>query len=124
MFGALKDDRLKSLVHERLRLSNIQGTPPSADASAGDLRAGMDDRLTTHFNLTGDRFVRLPEVLQLTGLSRSALYRLRHAGFPQSVRLSKHSVAWVFSEVEKWCAARVAERADRRSPHDPVISSK
>lgn len=124
IFGALKDDPVKSLVHERHRLSNFQGAPLSADASAGDLGPGVEDGLLTQFNLTDDRFIRLPEVLRLTGLSRSALYRLQDAGFPQSVQLSKHSVAWVFSEVEKWCAARVVERADRRSPRGAVMSSK
>ena len=114
---------MNSLVHEKSRLPNLRDTPLSA-ASARDVCPEMDDGLPIPFNLTEDRLVRLPEVMRLTGLSRSALYRLQDAGFPQSVRISKHSVAWVFSEVEKWCAARVAERVDRRSQRGAAAPSK
>lgn len=57
------------------------------------------------------RFVRLPEVLHLTGISRSTLYDLIKRGdFPASVSLGGKSVAWLSSELETWMAARVAAR--------------
>lgn len=67
-----------------------------------------------------DRLLRLPEVLRLTGLSRSSLYRLMSEGFPLNVHLSANSVAWVFSEVAAWCAARVAERG-HAGPHSRFV---
>lgn len=54
-----------------------------------------------------DRLVRLPEVLQLVGLSRSALYeRMANGAFPSSRNIGMRSVAWTLSEIEAWIAAR------------------
>ena len=58
-----------------------------------------------------DRFVRLVEVLHLTGVSRSTLYRLVGQGdFPTSVTISTNAVAWLESEVLDWIARRVQKR--------------
>lgn len=52
----------------------------------------------------------LAEVVHRTGLSRSSLRRLEHAGrFPQRIRLSVRRVAWLESEVHRWIAWRCAE---------------
>jgi len=57
------------------------------------------------------RFIRLPEVLRITGISRSLVYKLQAEGkFPRGVKLGAISVAWVESEVQAWCAQRIAER--------------
>lgn len=57
------------------------------------------------------RFIRLPEVLHLTGVSRSTLYDLIKRGdFPGSVSLGGKSVAWLSSEIETWMAERLAAR--------------
>ena len=70
-----------------------------------------DSPRPTQFDLTTDRLLRLPEVLHLTGLSRSSLYRLvKCQDFPASVDLSSNSVAWLLSEVSFWAAHRVAAR--------------
>ena len=54
-----------------------------------------------------DRLIRLTEVLDLTGLSRSSLYRKKRAGdFPESVELGERVVAWWQSEVLEWMASR------------------
>lgn len=55
--------------------------------------------------------LRLPEVLRITGLSDSALWRQTVAGtFPRPVKLSERSSAWVEAEVRAWVANRIAER--------------
>ena len=58
-----------------------------------------------------ERFLRLPEVMHLCGLSRSTVYDLisRNA-FPQQVSLGGKNVAWLHSEVTAWMAARIADR--------------
>lgn len=57
------------------------------------------------------RLLRLPEVIQLTGLGRSAIYdRMGRGDFPKSVPLTSTCRAWVESEVRAWIAARIAER--------------
>jgi prophage regulatory protein len=58
------------------------------------------------------KFVRLREVLSMTALSRSTIYREISLGnFPKPVPIGRRAVAWVFDEVESWCHARIAGRA-------------
>jgi prophage regulatory protein len=51
--------------------------------------------------------LRLPEVMRLTGLGRSTIYRLLAAGqFPPPVRLSVRAVGWRRTDVDHWTAER------------------
>lgn len=50
-----------------------------------------------------DRFMRLPEVLRCTGLSRSTLYdKVSKGHFPKQIPLGANIVAWRESEVLAW----------------------
>jgi prophage regulatory protein len=54
--------------------------------------------------------LRLPEVKQRTGLSRSSLYaKIQRGDFPSPVNLGGRAVAWVSSEVTEWINDRVNE---------------
>ncbi|MFE4112477.1 helix-turn-helix transcriptional regulator [Kosakonia sp. YIM B13611] len=58
-----------------------------------------------------ERFIRLPEVMHLCGLSRSTIYDLiSRDAFPQQISLGGKNVAWVQSEVSAWMADRIAAR--------------
>jgi len=55
------------------------------------------------------RFLRLPEVLARTGLSRSTIYvRLEQGRFPRPVSLGSRAVGWVEAEVDEWMRERIA----------------
>lgn len=57
------------------------------------------------------RFIRLPEVLYTTGLSRSTVYEMMtRRQFPVQISLGGKTVAWLESEVENWMAERIANR--------------
>ncbi len=57
------------------------------------------------------RILRLPEVLQRVGLSRSSVYkRISEGSFPRSIPLGAKSVGFVESEVEAWIEKRIKER--------------
>ena len=57
------------------------------------------------------RFLRLPEVLARTGLSRSTIYvRLDQGRFPRPVSLGARAVGWVEAEVDEWMRERIAAR--------------
>ena len=59
-----------------------------------------------------ERFVALKEVLRLTSLSRSQIYRLIEAKkFPSAVPLGPHRKAFLERELREWMDARIAERA-------------
>jgi prophage regulatory protein len=63
--------------------------------------------------------IRLSDVLNRTGLSRSAVYDLAQRGeFPQQIKLSDHgrASAWVAAEIDSWIDARIA--ASRGSKGD------
>lgn len=55
-----------------------------------------------------NKFLRLPQVLDRTGLSRSTLYlRMSEGSFPKQVSLGPRSVAWVEALVENWISRRI-----------------
>lgn len=59
-------------------------------------------------------FVRLPQVKEMTCLSKSSIYRLMDAGdFPKQVALGARSVVWVRSQVEEWCAGKISNAIGR-----------
>lgn len=61
------------------------------------------------------KLIKLKDVLDITGLSRSFVYALAQKGeFPKPVKLSERSSAWVQSEVDDWIDARISSR-DRRA---------
>ncbi|EJE4211378.1 TPA: AlpA family transcriptional regulator [Vibrio cholerae] len=54
------------------------------------------------------RLIRFREVLAMTGLSRSSMYRfIEENQFPAQVQLGGRAVAWVESEVQEWITERV-----------------
>lgn len=64
-----------------------------------------------------DTLIRLPDVLDKTGLSRMSVYRLMAAGtFPASRKLMgpgrRAPVAWSANEVQAWIEDRKNERAE------------
>jgi len=57
------------------------------------------------------KFLRVGQVMQLTGLSRMTIYRLELAGeFPKRRQLSKNSVAWFDSDITQWAESRPVSR--------------
>ena len=59
--------------------------------------------------LTNSQFIRLPQVKEITCLSKSSIYRLMEDGdFPKQIALGARSVVWVRSQVEDWCNQKVA----------------
>lgn len=54
-----------------------------------------------------DRLLRLREVAQIAGLSRTAVYRAEADGrFPKRRRIGLRAVAWSEAEVLAWIASR------------------
>lgn len=52
-------------------------------------------------------FLRMPNVMRLTGLGRSTIYRLMaEQKFPCPVRLGLRAVAWRRSDLDRWSEAR------------------
>lgn len=55
--------------------------------------------------MTKDRLMRLPAVMQATGLSRRTIYRMIDRGeFPAQVQIGANMVAWYQGQIEAWIA--------------------
>lgn len=68
---------------------------------------------------TNRRLLRLPEVKEKVGLSRTAIYRLIALGqFPRQVCIGPRTVAWCQDDLETWIEQRLqgAESEPSRSP--------
>jgi prophage regulatory protein len=60
------------------------------------------------------RFVRLPEVKEISGLSRSTVYaRVKEGRFPPPVRIGARAVGWIEHELLRWAEDRVTEARAR-----------
>ncbi|WP_367613873.1 helix-turn-helix transcriptional regulator [Alteromonas sp. 07-89-2] len=61
----------------------------------------------TSLNLECRGLLRRSEVLKLTGLSKSTLYRLESSNdFPSAIQVSARCVAYRLSEIYKWLEGR------------------
>ena len=59
------------------------------------------------------RFIRLKEVMHVTGLGRSSIYNYMAEGrFPKTVSLGGRAVAWVESEITDWIQDKIAQRTN------------
>ena len=53
--------------------------------------------------ITEQQFIRLGEVIQITSLSKTSIYRLISEGtFPKQIQIGKRSVVWVRSDINNW----------------------
>lgn len=66
----------------------------------------VEQAVTKRFALDptkADRFLKMKEVMAMTSLGSSTIYRLMYAGkFPKSRQLSANCVRWRESEIEQW----------------------
>ncbi len=63
-----------------------------------------DDRTTS---IATGRYLRLPDVLNQTGLGKTSIYHLiREGAFPKPVKISSRAVAWREGAIEAWKADR------------------
>jgi prophage regulatory protein len=55
------------------------------------------------------KFLRLPEVKQTTGLSKSTIYaRISDGTFPKQIPLGPRLVVWVESDIQNWITEQVS----------------
>ena len=60
------------------------------------------------------RFLRLKEIMALTGLGRSSIYKfMTEDVFSKAVSLGGRAVAWVESEIEDWMNERLSLRDEK-----------
>ena len=54
-----------------------------------------------------ERLVRFPELCEIIGLTRSAVYKSMERGdFPKPLKITNKTVAWRMSTIQEWIASR------------------
>ncbi|MDN0082056.1 AlpA family transcriptional regulator [Crenobacter sp. SG2305] len=90
----------------RNRMHNMS-SPQVQPANSGNNQSQQGTLLP----FSGERFLRLPAVMALTGLARSTIYlHIKNGTFPAPVKLGGNSVAWLASEVGAWMADCITNR--------------
>lgn len=65
------------------------------------------DLFIVKFGEKMSKILRLKQVQEFTGLSRSSIYALLKDGkFPHSIKLSERSVGWYEAEIQGWINSR------------------
>lgn len=58
------------------------------------------------------KLIRIKNVIELTGKSRSAIYAdMANGTFPRPIAIGTRSVAWQLSEVDKWIESKIFHSA-------------
>lgn len=114
-------ERFRARFPQRYRTVTVVDTAPAAqavDSDTSDSVAEVEAPTTVDLHVAG-RVIRLPELIQLVGLSRSAIYdRSRKlsprydASFPERISLGGRAVGWLEVEVLDWIKSRAAARSD------------
>ncbi|RIV76017.1 helix-turn-helix transcriptional regulator [Pelagerythrobacter aerophilus] len=64
-----------------------------------------------------DKILRLREVLDRTGLSRSTLYRkIAEGTFPSQVKIGARSAGWYLADLDRWFADPMGYRSEEPDP--------
>lgn len=59
------------------------------------------------------KILRIDDVSNLTGLSKSSIYKqIRQNQFPQSIKLTARATGWDSREVEKWITNKINQNKD------------
>lgn len=74
-----------------------------------------------------DRYLRVKQISEWTGLSRATIYALEKAGeFPKKIALGERAVAWLESDIKKWIEERklAVKTGKEAKPGRPPASKK
>jgi prophage regulatory protein len=83
------------------------------ERTAAELNEGGSHGIEVAAHVAPLRLLRFTAVRDLTGLSRSTIWRLEHAGiFPRRIRISPNIVAWLETDVLAWIRAKVDRPPD------------
>jgi prophage regulatory protein len=61
--------------------------------------------------IQGEQFLRLPQVIEKTGMARATIYKQMKKGFPKPVKIAGgYSSAWLLTEIEQYMRNIVAQQ--------------
>lgn len=68
-----------------------------------------------------NRFLRLPDVINKVGLSRSTLYAMiKNGDFPDKIKIGPMAAGWLESDIDKWIQLKIKQsRSTKKSNLTP-----
>lgn len=96
MTASLHGDQIRQIVQHHLGPTEV----------GSDVQTELTRDIGVLFSTSyPDRILRRPEVEQMTGLSRSEIYRRIALGvFPKARKLGSNAVGWLLSEIQAYIA--------------------
>lgn len=86
---------------------NLMGNPARNPSAHLPQIPVYPDQDTSTAQPVQERFLRLPEVKQMTGLSKTVLYGLiQDDAFPAPYRIALKASGWKYSEIMRWMESR------------------
>jgi prophage regulatory protein len=65
------------------------------------------------------KMIRLPTVIEQTGLSRSSIYlRMKNNKFPKSISLGDRAIAWLEEDINQWIEDKIIESKSLGGNHE------
>lgn len=92
------------LVHTmRQEIDRLANLVQSLDSSVSQLRLQLEQMPQSGLTGRPRRHLRLPAVIALVGLKRTAIYRrMKEGSFPQPIQLGARAVAWDAAAIAEW----------------------
>ena len=57
--------------------------------------------------MLNDRYIRIKDVCEILGISRSSIYRMvQDKKFPKQIKLTERTAVWKLSAINEWVAER------------------
>lgn len=95
---------VESFQSQISKRSFVSQSMPKLDSNQSNTHADKFE------NKNPSDLIRMKEVVQMTGLSRSTLYRLQQIEeFPKAVKLGCRSVAWVRGDINDWIRGKMQQ---------------
>lgn len=92
-----------------MSLMGQDSMPPSA-LTLDDIVSSVAQQVR---DIKSKRVIRLPKVIEKTGLRRSSIYAaMKDQRFPSSINLSLRCVGWLENEIDQWISDRMEARHD------------
>ena len=79
--------------------------------------------MVTNDSTKRDTILKIPQVQQITGLSRSGIYaRIKAGTFPRQIKLGLRASGWVESEVYAWVQQQISASRPEQSQQSQMAA--
>lgn len=101
---------MKSIKNPKAMSLMGQGSLPPGAQTVDDIVLSVAQPIS---DLKTNRVIRLPKVIEKTGMRRSSIYAsMKNGRFPASFNLGPRCVGWLEGEIDQWIVDRMEARRE------------